>query len=333
MRLCIEPPPVYFMHVPKTGGVALGQWLRRAYGSSYFDLDLPQIVGLTGRNIQDFRCYHAWHHDRSLFAWLGRADLIVFTMVRDPIERAVSAFKFHQRRLVEHPERFTDGYRATMKFLSEQTLEECLSSERVTEMLSDSQVRVLGSRRDYPAFIAARRQHHQTDRLLRPYAVPWLGAHNTTSVLYTNASAWLDEMAVVGLTERYAESLLMIGDLLGIPVPADLPRANVNPQRTDPAMRYRDQLAPEVVAQLQEMNCYDQELYAHAQELFEQQWARYQTRPRRTYSIAPRLRTTLNRTKSGLKGWLRRTWPGVADQLSQMRAKHRSKATINGQRQ
>ena len=76
MHLRLEPPPVYFMHVRKTAGFALGQWLRRAYGRDYFDLDLPQITKLTGRSIRDFRCYHAWHHGRSMFDWLGRADPI-----------------------------------------------------------------------------------------------------------------------------------------------------------------------------------------------------------------------------------------------------------------
>ena len=59
MGLLFEPPPLYFMHVPKTGGLALGRWLRNAYGRGYFDLDLPQIAQLTGRDVRSFRCYHS----------------------------------------------------------------------------------------------------------------------------------------------------------------------------------------------------------------------------------------------------------------------------------
>ncbi|NCC31514.1 MAG: hypothetical protein EOM24_05735 [Chloroflexia bacterium] len=89
-------------------------------------------------------------------------------------------------------------------------------------------------------------------------------------------------------------------------------------------MRYRDQLAPDVVARLEELNGYDLELYAYATELFEQQWARYQAKPRRTYSIAPRVRLPLRRVEAGLKGWLRRSWPGLVEEVRRRRTASRS---------
>jgi hypothetical protein len=58
--------------------------------------------------------------------------------------------------------------------------------------------------------------------------------------------------------------------------------------------------------------------------LFEQQWARYQAQPRRTYSIAPRVRMPLRRVEAGLKSWLRRTWPGLVEHVRQVRAKRRN---------
>jgi hypothetical protein len=240
-----------------------------------------------------------------MFDWLGRSDLVVFTMLRDPIERVVSAFKSRQRRLIEAPTNFKQEYLALMRPIQSSRLEECLDHELITHMLSNGQVRLLGIREDYATFLTDLRQNRQDDALLRPYAVASLIDCDNLPLLYTNARSWLDEMAVVGLTERYAESLLMIGDLLGIPVPTEPPRANVNPQRTDPAMRYRDQLAPEVVARLEELNRYDLELYAHATELFEGQWARYQAKPRRTYSIAAHLRPRLQPVKAVVKRIIR----------------------------
>jgi len=295
------------MHVPKTGGVALGQWLRCAYGRGYFDLDLPQIAELSDHRARSFRCYHAWHHGRSMFEWLGRSDLVVFTMLRDPIERVVSAFKFRQRRLVEAPTNFKQEYLALMRPIQSSRIEECLDHELITDILSNGQVRLLGIREDYATFLTDLRQNRQDDALLRPYAVASLIDCDNLPLLYTNARRWLDEMAVVGLTERYAESLLMIGDLLGIPVPTDQPRANVNPERTDATLRYRDQLAPDVVARLEELNRYDLELYTHATELFEQQWARYRARPRRTYCIATHVRHNLYPVRERTKQMIKQT--------------------------
>lgn len=330
MRLLFEPLPVYFMHVPKTGGVALGQWLRCAYGRGYFDLDLPQITKLTGRDIRGFNCYHAWHHSRSLFEWLGRPNLAVITMLRDPIERVASAFHFRQRNLVEHPEEYKGAYRTTMKRLPKQSLQESLEDGLITPKLSNTQVRLLGLRNDYGAFFSALHHNPRAEMLLRPYGVPLLVDPDNLPLLYVNAQAWLDEMAVVGLTERYTESVQMMADLLGIPAPADLPLVNANPQRRSPSMRYRDSLPPDVVKQLEELNSFDLELYAHAAELFERQWARYQARPRRTYSIAPRLRIPLRRVESGLKSWLRRTSPASMQRLRELRAKLRRRRTRNG---
>ncbi|WP_165360940.1 sulfotransferase family 2 domain-containing protein [Candidatus Chloroploca sp. Khr17] len=329
VHLKLEPPPLYFMHVPKTGGMALGQWLRRVYGTGYFDLNLPQITKLTGHRIQDFRCYHAWHHGRSMLEWLGRSDLTVITMLRDPVERVISAFKFHQRRAIEVPVNFKPEFLAMMRTVQHSRIEACLEHELITHMLSNGQVRLLGIRKDYAAFLAAVRRNRQEDALLRPYDVPLLMDADDMPLLYANAHAWLNKMPIVGLTERYPESVLLVADLLGIPAPTEPPRANVNPQRTDPAMRYRDQLAPEVVARLEELNRYDLELYAHATELFEHQWARYRAKPQRTYSIAPRLRIPLRGAESRLKRWLRRTWPGLAQQVRLLRAKRRNRRTPN----
>jgi hypothetical protein len=305
MQLYFEPPPLYFMHVPKTGGVALGNWLRRTYGRGYFDLDLPQIAQLTDRSIRDFRCYHAWHHGRSMFDWLGRADLVVITMLRDPVERVVSGFKHHQRIVAEAPTRFKQERLAMLRPIQNSRLEACLEDELITRMLNNGQVRLLGIRKDYAAFLSTVRQNRQGDALLRPYAVPLTVDRDNLPLLYANARAWLDEMAVVGLTERYAESMLLIADRLGLWIPTDLPRANLNPQRTSPAMRYQDQFGPEVVARLEELNRYDLELYAHAQELFEQQWARYQAKPQRTYSIAAHIRPRLQPVKAAVKRVIR----------------------------
>jgi hypothetical protein len=299
MKLLFEPPPVYFMHVPKTGGTALGKWLRTSYGRrDYIDLDVPSLASLSVSELRQFSCYHACHHGRSMLDLIGRSDLAVITMLRAPIERAVSGFYERQRAFAKHPENYDENYRAQFHPLIHLKLEEGIEHKFVVNLIQNVQTRSLGIRKDYFPFLRGR-AYAQPDRpLLCPFPVPVLIDPNNGDLLFSNARAWLSEMAVVGLTERYAESILLISDFLGIPASTDLPRANVNPQRTSAVMRYRDQLSPAVVAQLEELNRYDLELYAYASELFEQQWARYQARPRRTYSIAPRLRRTLRPVKA-----------------------------------
>ncbi|PDV97075.1 sulfotransferase family 2 domain-containing protein [Candidatus Chloroploca asiatica] len=304
--------PVYFMHIPKTGGIALGHWLRSAYGKGYFDLDLPQIVRFRGQNIQNFRCYHVWHHGQSMYDWLGRPDLAVITMLPDPIERVVSGFSQWQRMLVRNPPQVKASYRARMQGIPNQTIQNCLNEELLVDILSNEQVRFLGTRKHYAAFLSSVNQDSEVDDLLLPYNLPLTIHEHDLPLLQTNASAWIERMAVVGLTERYTESLLMFGDFLGVPVPATMPRANVNPQRTDATMRYRDNVPLKVIERLTELNRYDLELYSYAEEIFEQHWLRYQRRKTRTYSIAPHLRMPIHTTATIAKRQIKQRWPGLA---------------------
>lgn len=336
MGIQFEPPLLYFMHLPKTGGTALGRWLRMGYGrNSYIDLRAEELDRLTMAKLKSFRCFHSWHLGRGLYDLIGHSNLLSLTMLRNPIERAASAVRHHQRTGLDHPGRITPAYLAQMQpWRLTSDIATCVQAGMADAPLENAQTRVLGNHRTYATLFQDVAQPNARTLLFAAYPVldyPWLDQHmpKDDADSFQRAHAWLNEMPVVGLTERYAESLLLIADLLGIPVPTEQPRANVNPQRTDPAMRYRDQFAPDVVARLEELNRYDLELYAHATELFEQQWARYRAKPQRTYSIAPRLRIPLRRAKSRLKGWLHRTWPGLAQQVRLLRAKRRNRRTPN----
>ncbi|WP_254150828.1 sulfotransferase family 2 domain-containing protein [Candidatus Chloroploca mongolica] len=313
------------MHVPKTGGTAFGKWLHVNYSRhSYIDLGVPKLGHLTQETLHSFTCYHDWHHGRGMFNLVGRSDLPVITLLRTPVERAVSEFYERQRAFAHNPATYHEEYHQQIAPVIAQPLTACIDQEFVRHYLTNVQTTCLGKQIDYAPFLKGGAQAAAGNSMLRPYHLTDQIGQSDHARRLSNARAWLNEMPVVGLTERYAESLLLIADLLGIPVPTEPPRANVNPQRTDPAMRYRDQLAPDVVARLEELNRYDLELHAHATELFEQQWARYRAKPQRTYSIAPRLRIPLRRTESRLKSWLRRTWPGLVEEVRRRRTAYRS---------
>lgn len=313
MKYCLEPPPAYFVHVPKTGGVSLGALLEANFKhSDYFKLQPRTLAQLTPADLKRFRCYHAFHQGRSMLNIVGRSDMTFITMVRDPVERSVSNILFRQRMVARAPEMFTTTYLAQVEPLVHADLSECLDHTAFVSEC-DNQIRTLGILEDYIPLFKGSEDASSGRSILRPYHLPPLMDTENKAMLLNNARRWLGEMAVVGIHEYYVESVLLVCESLGISAPTTLPRRNVNPQRTDLTSRYRTQLSPKVVAQIEELTYHDQQLYDEACELFREQWAVYQACPRqRTYSIAPRLRQAapqVRRVLRPVKQFFRKVFP------------------------
>ena len=290
MNWTIEPPPAYFVHVPKTGGISLGRLLEDAYLPwDRVRLNPPVMRTVTLERFRRFRFYHSFHQGRRLLEMTGRSDLLTITMVRDPVERAVSQMLYLQRVVREIPHTFTPEYLASVSPIVNASLEDCVDHEAFAQAC-DSQIRTLGVMEDYTPLFKGSPDATSGRSVLRPYPLPPLMDVDDTSQLLANAKRWLSEIDVVGTTEQYRESVLMVSDLLGIPTPAHLPMLNANPGRGKTASHYRERLSSKLVSQLEELTAPDQELYAFAVDRFREQWSRYQSRPRRAYSIGAHVR-------------------------------------------
>ena len=290
MSWTIEPPPAYFVHVPKTGGISLGRLLEDAYLPwDRVRLDPPVMRTIPLERLNRFRLYHAFHQGRRLLEMTGRSDLLTITMVRDPVERSVSQMLYLQRVVREIPHTFTPEYLASVAPIVQASLEDCVEQEAFAQAC-DSQIRTLGVLEDYAPLFKGSPDAMSGRSVLSPYALPALMDVDDKSQLLANAKAWLSKIDLVGTTEQYGESVLMVSDLLGIPAPAKLPMLNANPGRAKSMSCYRQQLPPKLVAQLEELTSHDRELYDFATERFREQWSRYQSRPRRTYSIGSHAR-------------------------------------------
>jgi hypothetical protein len=285
-----EPPPAYFIHIPKTGGISLGRLMESAYLPwDRVRLNPPVMRTMTLERFRTFRFFHAFHQGRRLLEMTGRADLLTITMVREPVERAVSQMIYLQRTVRQIPHTFTQEYLAAVAPIVNAPLEDCVDREAFAHAC-DSQIRTLGVMEDYAPLFKGSADATSGRSVLRPYPLPPLMDVGDASQLLANARRWLSEIDVVGTTEHYRESVLMVSDLLGIPVPAHLPRLNANPGRGRTASQYRERLPAALLAQLHELTAHDQELYAFALDRFREQWGRFQARPRRTYSIGAHVR-------------------------------------------
>lgn len=293
------------MHVPKTGGTAIGRWLKSVYRArDYVHLDVQQIADLPPESLARHRCYHsAGHFGRDVLRMTRRDDLATFTVLREPIERCVSGYHHFRRALLLHPQTFRPGYVARMLARLPEDISDV--DHDFLDTIRDTQTDVLGARRDYEGFfddLRRRRAAEGRSALLRPHVVAHVPGTEDPRRTFARAVEWLRTMPVVGLAERFGETLQLVADFLGVPPPRIPVTANANPTRKTLHETYRSALAPDTLAQLEAINRQDLALHEIARDLFEQQWARFRSRRGRTISIGPRWRSLENRLGSRERG-------------------------------
>jgi len=290
VNLHFDTPPSWFVHISKTGGISLGTIIENTYRvRDRVRINPPHLAKLTIADMRRFRCYHDFHHGRSMLDLVARHDLIVVTMLRDPVERTVSQIRYLQRMVAEIPHTFTPEFLMDVQPLLHTDLSHPLDLRALT-IACESQVGILGVLRDYRPLFAGSPDAASGRSVIRPYPFRLLSEDDASPQSLARAKTWLGEMDVVGIHERYEESVQMICARLGVATPPMLPRANRNPQRNDLSERYRSTLPKIVVDQIEEFTRNDRELYEHACEIFRAQWARHRSTPVRHYSIGPRAR-------------------------------------------
>jgi hypothetical protein len=240
---------VAFLHIPKTAGTTLNAILARQYspdetreimmrGMSWLVprptlvpkplISFSKILRLksTLRHGRTVRMIHG-HFDLSIREVLPD-DVRLFTFLRDPVERAISHY-YHYRRQTGDP---------IHPLAMRSTLEEWVRDCGLVEM-----------------------DNGQTRRLAGEMNLP---CGRVTQELLDRAKANLARnFTVVGLTERFEESLILLQHAFGWPLHRFAPR-NVGGDRLG-----RDEVSGETLKVIQDCNRYDLDLYRFAAGLFE----------------------------------------------------------------
>lgn len=251
---------LYFLTIPKTASTTLYHILANYFPPAEVAPVQP-LRGLIGTPVGEIWRYRlvGGHYFYNISPVLGCKPIYI-TMLRDPVERALSHYA-HIRRAEKH---------YAHNRLITQTLPEFVADERNLALYSNLQVRYLGQQRDirriYQRFSRAELECGKFMEALEGYAPD--GFDDET--MLTTARERLEDFAFVGIRERFDESVMLLCSHFGWTPPARYDRLMVNPN----PLKIID-IDPSVELKIRNANILDYRLYQYVSQQFSQRLDEY----------------------------------------------------------
>lgn len=238
---------LFFLHIPKTAGTTLTYILERHFDRKeicpfYYPREL---LGVSPEVFDLYRYFRGHLHFEVMRKLLRRTPIFI-TMLRDPVDRFISHYVYWQ----QNPEVIGGG---------EHNIEK-LRQMSLAEFAAAADFGLNISSRNQQARLIATTLEAET---LETWYDCFRKSIRTQSLDIELGKTRLNEFAVVGLTERFQDSLFLLTYTFGWEPVTDVQNLNVTPNKPK-----RHEVTPEIRERIAELNALDMELYRHAQQLF-----------------------------------------------------------------
>ncbi len=235
---------LYFLHIHKTAGSSLREYIQSKFPPdriSSLRWELPFLIDARREDLEKWRVF-CGHYGYHLERILGR-PVVYVTMLRDPVERTISAF-YDQR------------WREDLwlhAHIKDMTLEDYVFDKIGTREVMNFQTRTM-------AFDSV--EDH-----FKGYSELWRDAEETERVLGDRgllelAKARITKCACVGFQDAFHDSMRLLAYTFGWSRPQAEPRKNI--RRTE-----KEELSDRVLQRIRDITALDQELYDFARERFD----------------------------------------------------------------
>lgn len=243
-----------FIHIPKTAGTTLTSILDSKFSRDEIcpEVFLRKLQDYSPEQLAAYRLFRG-HFSYDIGRCLPRSPHMI-TMLRDPVERVISAYEFMKTCIIIHPQAAITQQKARSLPLKDYIRDPAISG------VINGQTRQIAGR-------AWRGD-------VRSVETDWLHG----------AQEHLDSFAFVGLTEQFNESMALLNYTFGWSPLQQIQRLMVGSKRLK-----REQLTAEELEIILEYNQLDVALYSYAKTLFER---RYQTMLTRLERYGPALSST-----------------------------------------
>ncbi|MFB2971573.1 hypothetical protein ACE1CD_21630 [Aerosakkonema sp. BLCC-F183] len=292
-----ELPPIYFFHIPKTAGISLRSIIRSAYPPEDClpVYEIQDLLTLNREQINRYRCFMG-HFGTGLFSLLER-DVCCVTMLRDPFEHIVSNFYFCQQMLPKYQKYLPSEWNQIIADItSSDELGKSINTDFFRKLLANPQTLYLSTDIDLIPFLK------QPTSLL---SVESFYIQELTEIemkeRVDKAKKRLDQMAVVGVVEQFAESVSLVCDFIGIDSPSIIAHENIGPKRQAIGKKsYRESglIPPDVVEQIDELTVGEREVYNYAKTLLAKKLAERQRKNATCASSSSLVSRVVNKVRS-----------------------------------
>jgi hypothetical protein len=246
--------PVYYLHIPKTGGTFFTSFL----DSQFYPNDicpaqlLPELFRLPESDLLRYQFFrgHLWH---GLDSHLKRR-LQYITLLRNPIQRTISWYS--------HVRRDANAYRHQRVVDENWSLLDFVRDQETNWDMVNAQALFLAVDLDYSAL--ARDPVGYGQAVVKQYA-----SRGNDRALLDLAKQRLEKCAFFGITERMQDSMSLLSYAMDFYPDFSLPRLNVGGNR--PA---ENEISAETIEAIKAITGVDQELYDWAGQLFEERFRR-----------------------------------------------------------
>lgn len=238
-----------FVHIPKTAGTSLNQMLAESIlGSTTFRHynSTTHLLKDKGRRKSPIIMGHV-HYDA--YKTLNK-DCKIFTILRDPVDRTISAFEF----MKSHPETWLGQ-------LAQGTLTEFLENDFVAKSVGDIQTRLLGVEINFQMLYADLKNGRITEDEYYDF-INEVGHVTVGQEELERAKDRLASMLFFGFTETFSDDVTKLFGILGYPCP-EVRQSN----RTPDKFRKRDKYSEDEIALIRKLNQFDVQLYEYAKAL------------------------------------------------------------------
>jgi hypothetical protein len=251
--------PVFFFHLPKTAGTTL----HRILSAEFREADIcpannwTELLEMDQEALAGYRLFKG-HFYGELSGFLGRRPY-TFTLLRDPVERALS----HYGHVMRDPAHYFHRRAVELGSL------DAYLADPVTRMtVSNFQTRLLAlNALPQEIFHGLSAEQRKAGDLERQLETVELDA--SSSQVLARAQRRLSEFGFVGFTERFEESVALLCYELGWTFPEHIADENINSARLK-----RSEVSDSSLRLLLELNQLDLELYRRASVIFRERMKR-----------------------------------------------------------